>query len=318
MIMCRQQISQQLCSKQSSVRNYNKGNKMNRSKQSLSIGKLLFAVVISIITCNKVYAATILYGVTGDGATDPESLFSLDQTDGTKTSLVTLGNGDDGEAIAYNPNDGLIYHWSGWFDNVFESIDPDDGYSVTEIGVGGDWVNVKSATYNPSTSGFLLADGQTYFYSVSEFGDGEYLGDVVDGNTNIKGLAFVDSTLYGLLANASVGENELLVINPDTGGVLNSIDITMVGYDVYGGTGLATNPETGELWALIKVVGVTNPVLATIDLDTGVASYIGDPGDKFAGITFAQLSPVPLPPALVLFASGLIGLMVVTRKNIQR
>lgn len=67
----------------------------------------------------------VLYGVTGDGqgwqaeseeeASLAESLFTIDLTNGTTTFVQHLGNGSDGENIAYNPDDGLIYHVSGFF-----------------------------------------------------------------------------------------------------------------------------------------------------------------------------------------------------------
>ena len=73
-----------------------------------------------------------LFGVTGDGATTPESLFTLSQTDATATLFTMLGNGDDGEAIAFNVDDGLMYHASGRFElndpvegRIFETIDLD-------------------------------------------------------------------------------------------------------------------------------------------------------------------------------------------------
>ena len=49
-----------------------------------------------------------LFGVTGDGASTPESLFTLDQTNGMPTFVTALGNGDDGEVIAFNFEDGLM------------------------------------------------------------------------------------------------------------------------------------------------------------------------------------------------------------------
>src|SRR5439155_12783760 len=54
-----------------------------------------------------------LYGVTGDGATVPETLYTLSTSDASKTLVCTLGNGSDGEVIAFNPDDGLLYHASG-------------------------------------------------------------------------------------------------------------------------------------------------------------------------------------------------------------
>jgi hypothetical protein len=54
-----------------------------------------------------------LYGITGDGATVPETLYSIDKLTGVKTLKYSMGNGADGEAIAFNPQDSSFYHWSG-------------------------------------------------------------------------------------------------------------------------------------------------------------------------------------------------------------
>jgi VCBS repeat-containing protein len=63
-----------------------------------------------------------LYGVTGDGASVPETLYTIDPTTAVPTFFMTLGNGADGEIIAYNPDDDLMYHSSGNGTVVFESI----------------------------------------------------------------------------------------------------------------------------------------------------------------------------------------------------
>ena len=65
-----------------------------------------------------------LYGVTGDGADKPESLFILDTTDATTSFVMPLGNGDYGETLAFDLATGLLYHASGWSNVIFESIDP--------------------------------------------------------------------------------------------------------------------------------------------------------------------------------------------------
>ncbi|MGH9580093.1 MAG: hypothetical protein ACRD2R_03790 [Terriglobales bacterium] len=74
-------------------------------------------------------SAGVLYGVTGDGSASlPETLFTLNKATGAATLVVALGNGDDGEAIGFNPADGLIYHESGLDVNngtqILETIDP--------------------------------------------------------------------------------------------------------------------------------------------------------------------------------------------------
>ena len=64
-----------------------------------------------------------LFGVTADQAATPSTLFALDLTDATPTFVLSFGDGLDGEAIAFNPEDGLLYHYSGFGENnVFESV----------------------------------------------------------------------------------------------------------------------------------------------------------------------------------------------------
>lgn len=79
-----------------------------------------------------------LFGVTGDGASTPETLYTIDKATGTTTVARALGNGADGEVIAFNPNDGMIYHWSGNGTVVFEKVDGTAPFTnVTNIPIVG-------------------------------------------------------------------------------------------------------------------------------------------------------------------------------------
>jgi hypothetical protein len=78
-----------------------------------------------------------LFGVTGDGATVPETLYLIDKTNAAKTLAAALGNGADGEAIAYNPVDDFIYHWSGSGTIVFERLQSQPPYLPTGIPIIG-------------------------------------------------------------------------------------------------------------------------------------------------------------------------------------
>jgi len=85
-------------------------------------------------------------------------------------------------------------------------------------------------------------------------------------------------------------------INPDTGATISSVEITQDGsfpdgFTITGGRGLALNPDDGVLYALLKVSddpgndsGTT--FLVTLNPRTGVATFIGEPGDRFAAIAF--------------------------------
>jgi hypothetical protein len=67
-----------------------------------------------------------------------------------------------------------------------------------------------------------------------------------------------------------------------------SVTITLAGRTVVGGTGLARHPQSGVLYALLKISGSSFRRLVTLDEHTGVATDIGDTGHRFAGIAFAS------------------------------
>jgi hypothetical protein len=78
----------------------------------------------------------------------------------------------------------------------------------------------------------------------------------------------------------------LRVLNPSTGGTISSVPITLAGRIVSFGNGLATHPVTGQLFALLTLVGQPGRQLVTINPATGVATSIGNTSDQFAGLAF--------------------------------
>lgn len=99
-----------------------------------------------------------MFGVTGDGATIPETLYLVNKATAATTLATALGAGSDGEVIAYSPATNLIYHWSGsGGTQVFESILPTAPYTVTPIAAPG-FSEVFGAVWDPSQSVFLVHD----------------------------------------------------------------------------------------------------------------------------------------------------------------
>lgn len=78
-----------------------------------------------------------LFGTTGNGAAVPETLWTIDKATAVPTLAATLGNGADGEIIAYSPNDTMLYHWSGNGTVVYETITSTPPYTVTNIPIIG-------------------------------------------------------------------------------------------------------------------------------------------------------------------------------------
>jgi hypothetical protein len=90
----------------------------------------------------------------------------------------------------------------------------------------------------------------------------------------------------GILYSISSDDNLLRVVDASTGDTLSSVPITLAGKSVSRGNGLATQPVTGRLFALLTLVGQSGRQLVTINPGTGVATSVGNTGDQFAGLAF--------------------------------
>ncbi|HET6990729.1 MAG TPA: T9SS type A sorting domain-containing protein [Bacteroidia bacterium] len=79
-----------------------------------------------------------LYGTTGNGASVPTTLYQIDTATAAKRLVKTLGNGLDGEVICWNPDDNMLYHWSGNGTIVYEKFDTVTGpYNFINIPIIG-------------------------------------------------------------------------------------------------------------------------------------------------------------------------------------
>ena len=135
-----------------------------------------------------------LYGVTGDGATTPETLFQISTSDASGTNILTLGNGSDGEMLAFNPADGMLYHGSG-DPAIFEKINLST-LAVTNIPIASPLADdeVKAITYWASEGVFLWKNEEVVndnFFRVTADGTATAIGRV---KHFAKGLAFVLSS----------------------------------------------------------------------------------------------------------------------------
>ncbi len=96
-----------------------------------------------------------LFGVTGNGATIPETMYTIDKTTAVPTLANPLGNGTDGEILCYNPFDDMIYHWSGNSTMVFEKFPANTPYTpVTNI--------VTTGSSSGETFGALCLNTNTF------------------------------------------------------------------------------------------------------------------------------------------------------------
>ena len=113
--------------------------------------------------------------------------------------------------------------------------------------------------------------------------------------SDLGSLTAVVVLFLGLLGFAPAGAGDLLLSVSPGGGqrppdpFLRKVDsadgstvadasvaITLEGEVVIGASGLARHPQTGTLFALLKLEGTSFRRLVTLDESTGVASDIGD------------------------------------------
>lgn len=194
-----------------------------------------------------------LYGVTGDGATVPETLYTLDTTTAAATLVTPLGNGSDGEAIAFDPVDGLIYHASGYTE-VFETVNPVT-LAVDGLTLAGDYFGeARALTYWAAQNKFLIS-GNGNLNSVSVSGTTATVSFIGYLDHTSKGLAWVDAPTGCQLCPAI----------PDPGCVTG-----------FATGGLLVNEKvTGKEKMLVKLV--KGPAMAQTDfgnpLDPGGTAY---------------------------------------------
>lgn len=136
-----------------------------------------------------------LFGVTGEGGSTPETLFTIDTATGAASMFMALGNGTDGESLGFNPLDGRLYHASGHIgaaEVVFESIDIGT-MMITDIPIGAPLTDeeTQALTWWPGEDVFLwkqghYADGP--LFRVTPGGAATLVGEL---DHQAKGMAFI-------------------------------------------------------------------------------------------------------------------------------
>lgn len=233
----------------------------------------------------------ILYGITGDGANTPSTLFSLNLNDALPTHLLSLGRGDFGEAIGFNPLDGRMYHASGFSLNnrIFESIDLTQ-LTTIDIPLSPDDLTseARALTFWESEGVFLWTDfDDEKLFRVAPDGQVTLVGEM---DHRSKGLAFSlgpNPILYSL----SRDDDQLRVIDPSSGRTLLQLSISLPGKVISGGNGLATHPVTGALWALLNTNG-PNRELVVITPEVADPA-IGPRGSVFGTLVLAGAALFP-------------------------
>jgi Secretion system C-terminal sorting domain len=90
--------------------------------------------------------------------------------------------------------------------------------------------------------------------------------------------------IYG----ASPFQDSLWAIDTTNWTIVRRMGPTLPSFTITGINGMAYDPTTYKTYVILKLSAVTGRVLATIDLQTGVCTQIGNLGDNFSSITFRE------------------------------
>jgi hypothetical protein len=214
-----------------------------------------------------------LFAVSGDGGTCSECLYSLNTSDGTATFLASLGNGTDGESIAFNPDDGFIYHASGRDTNpAFEKIEPTAPYTITPIvRTGFNYDEVFGLVYHGNGI-FLAFNVDNEIVEIAATGVATNTG--VTTTDFHKGAIASDSANCGLSNGQTVGFNQSslpVTVTINTVGDIHCLQILRV----MGNHPAATSNMTdGYYWTITGTTFAGNPI-STYDVDLTVPHLSG-------------------------------------------
>lgn len=220
--------------------------------------------------------------------------------------------------LAYNSTDNLLYG-SGryesdgnWSTGQLFTINKDTG-EATIVGPHGDYFPMSGLAYDPISNtlfGTYGPGGDESLYSIDPMtGSATLIGSL--GGYQIHGLAFdpITNILYGSAYTEPPGEAAFLSIDRATGFT------TLINTTTQSLAGISFDPVTGILYGVDDggLSGTYTTGLYEVDKATGQTSLIGYvPLSNPHGLEF--VASIPIPSAIILFGSGFLGMMGLSRR----
>jgi len=211
--------------------------------------------------------------------------------------ILALGNGQDGESLTFNADDGLWYHTSGISNNqeYFEPVDLGLMQVLPNLAAGNTYgpdqaSELMGVVWYAPLGVFITIDLGGNFFHVSPTGQFTNLNvggggggsGWFGGGTSARGYAVVGNLVFGV----SRSNDDLYTFDPVTGIVIETQNIVIDGQQGVGCNALTHHPVTGAVWGICK-----NPLnangsrlLVEVDVTTGISISHGDTGQKFSGL----------------------------------
>ena len=128
-----------------------------------------------------------LWAVSGDGGSPAETLYTVNTSNAALTLQFALGNGADGETIAFHGN-GLMYHSSGNASAMFESVNVD---TQVVIPIGTAVGEMFAMGYNPTNGQLYGSDIGSDLFTIDIATGARTPIGFINGPNDNRGLAFV-------------------------------------------------------------------------------------------------------------------------------
>jgi hypothetical protein len=267
------------------------------------INHILYGVLATLLITTSAQAAIFGVSLNGHHSTNvgPSSLYSIDSVTGAGT-LVGTNLGHAVNSIAIDPTTGIMYgtttNWSGTNSSLLK-IDPVTGTS-TVVGSCGLFLGCRT----------LTSDSVGNLWGWTESGDDAVTINKSTGTATVAGESGVFTAGQVLAFDAS--DNLTLVqhannytINQGTGAAVLGSTLS---FDP-GSGGAAFDFSTGLLWAALTTGKTQDSKIRVTDLAGNSFTDLDTDVEYLHALTIGSISAVPIPAAVWLFGTALIGLV---------